>query len=200
MTDGTAFCTKCGAKMAPVATTGGAAAAPAPQAKSSSGLKVVLIIFGVLAVICVIGIGALVGGAYFLKHKVESSVKTDSTGKVTSVDLGGLKIDASKDASAVAAKLGVEVYPGAKPENEGASSVTIGGVSTAHAQFTSDDSLDDVFHFYQEKYPNANLAENDNDKTLMQGSEDKELLTIGVTKDPEGKTLIHITRITKGVR
>jgi len=200
--DGTTFCTKCGAKMAgPVATAGGAAAAPAPQAKSGgSGLKIVLIILGVLVVIAMLGVGALVGGAFFIKHKVENAVKTDAKGNVTSVNIGGAKIETLKDPQLVAQKLGVEAYPGATPEEQGASSMTIGGVTTAHAQFTSDASIDDVFNFYKEKYPNANVAENDNEKTLMQGTEDKELLTIAVQKDGEGKTLIHITRITKGVR
>src|SRR3569832_1322920 len=111
MTDGSPFCTKCGAKMAggAVSTGGGTAAAPAPQAKSGgSGLKVVLIVSGVLAVICVLGIGAVVGLGFFLKHKVEQSVKTDTHGNVTSVNFGGVQLDASKDASAVAAQLGVE--------------------------------------------------------------------------------------------
>jgi len=203
MADGSPFCTMCGAKMAggAVPAGGGAAAAPAPQAKSGgSGLKVVLIVLGVLAVICVLGIGAVVGLGFFVKHKVEQSVKTDARGNVTSVNFGGVKLDASKDASAVAAKLGVEVYPGAKAESQGASSLTIGGVTTSHAQFTTDASVDDVFNFYKAKYPNANFAENDNDKTLMQGSEDKELLTIGVQKQEDGTTILHITRITKGVR
>lgn len=203
MTDGSTFCTKCGAKMTTgaVSTGGGTAAAPAAQAQSGgSGLKVVLIILGVLAVIAVLAVGALVGGAVFLKHKVEQGVKTDSRGNVTSVNLGGLKLDATKDASAVAAKLGVEVYPGAKAERQGASSLTIGGVTTTHAQFTSEASVDDVFNFYKEKYPSANVAENDTEKTLMLGSEDKELLTIGVQKQEDGTTILHITRITKGVR
>lgn len=204
MTDGTAFCTKCGAKTAAagaVSAGAGTAAAPAPQAQSGgSGLKIVLIVLGVLAVIAVLAVGALVGGAFFVKHKVEQAVKTDTKGNVTSVDFGGVKLDASKDARAVAAKLGVEVYPGAKAESEGASSLTIGGVTTSHAQFTTDASVDDVFNFYKAKYPTANFAENDNDKTLMMGSEDKELLTIGVQKQEDGTTILHITRITKGVQ
>lgn len=199
MADGTAFCTKCGAKMAPVATAGGAAAAPAPQpAKSDGGgaLKIILIVFGVIAVL---GIGAVVTGGLFVKKMVTDSVKTDSSGKVTSVNIGGTKIEALKDSRLVAQKLGVEVYPGAIANDQSASSMTIGGVTTTHAMFTSDASIDDVFNFYKEKYPDANVAENDNDKTLMQGSEDKELLTIAVRSGSEGKTLLHITRITKGM-
>ena len=195
MADGTAFCTKCGAKMAaPVATAGGAAA---PQAKSSNVLKIVLIVF---AVICVLGIAGVGVVGFLAKRYVDHAVKTDSSGAVTSVNIGGTKIETLKDSRLVAQKLGVEVYPGATAEDQGASSMTIGGVTTTHAMFTSDASVDDVFNFYKEKYPSANIAENDNDKTLMQGSEDKELLTIAVTKNPEDKTLIHITRITKGVR
>jgi hypothetical protein len=199
MADGTAFCTKCGAKMAPVATTGGTAAAPAPQAKSSSGLKAVLIIFGVLAVICVIGIGAMVGGVFFLKHKVESSVKTDSKGEVTSVNIGGLKVDASRDGAAITNKLGVEIYPGAEPIANKASSTTFGGLTQMHAQFTSEGTVDDVFNFYKEKYPQANIVENADSKTLVQGSEDKELLTI-IVRDEGGRTVLHITKMTKSAQ
>jgi len=200
MADGTAFCTKCGAKMAPVATAGGAAAAPAPQpAKSNGGgaLKIILIVLGVIAVL---GIGAVVVGGLFVKKMVTDSVKTDSTGKVTSVNIGGTKIEALKDPRLVAEKLGVEIFPGARPQQQGASSVSIGGVSTTHAQFICDAPVDDVFNFYKEKYPDANTAENDSDKTLIQGSEDKELLTISTRKQEDGTTLLHITRMTKGVQ
>jgi hypothetical protein len=202
MTDGSTFCTKCGAKMAPgaVSTGGGAAAAPGPQTKSGgSGLKIVLIIFGVLALIAVLAVGALIGGAYFLKHKVEQSVKTDAKGDVTSVNIGGLRIDASKDGAAIISKMGVDIYPGAVAVPNTASSATIGATTNMHAQFTSEASVDDIFNFYKEKYPQANVFESPDSKTIVQGSEDKELLTI-IVKDEEGRTALHITKMTKGVR
>jgi hypothetical protein len=168
MADGTAFCTKCGAKMAaPVATAGGAAAAPAGPIKiepksSGLGLKIILITFGAIAFLGIAGI-ATVG--FLAKRYADTAVKTDASGKVTSVSIGGTKIETLKDSRLVAQNLGVEVYPDATADDQSASSMTIGGVTTTHAQFTSDASIDDVFNFYKEKYPNANVAENDNDKT-----------------------------------
>lgn len=190
--DGTAFCTKCGAKMAPGAATGGPAAVPA---KSGSALKIILIVLGV---ILVVGMVVMIAGGLFVTHTLKEAVKTDDRGNVSSVNIGGTRIETVKDPAQVAAKLGVDVYPGAEAVGDGAGSMTIGGVTTTHAQFATNDSPDDVFAFYKTKYPNANLAEQGDDKTLMVGSEDKELLTVGVTR-PEGeKTQIHITKITKG--
>jgi hypothetical protein len=201
MSDGVAFCTKCGAKMAapapPVATTGAAAAAapaPAQQQNSGGALKIVLIVFAVIAVLAV---GGATVGFFFLKRAVNKAVTTDSSGTVTSVNIGGTKIETLKDSRLVAQKIGVEIFPGAEADNEGSSSMTIGGVTTTHAQFSSSASADEVFEFYKAKYPNANMMDQPESKTLMQGSEDKELLTINVTAE-EGKTLIHVTHIIKG--
>lgn len=195
MNDGSAFCTKCGAKMAPAASVGGGtAAAPAPEKKSGSALKIILIVLGV---ILVIGMGAVVAGGLFVRHLVKSSVSTDASGNVTSVNIGGNKIQALKDSALVAREMGVEVFPGATPEDNAASSITLNGVSTTHAQFTTTASMDEVFDFYKTKYPDAQMIDQPESKILMRGSEDKELLTINVTTQDE-KTLLHITRITKG--
>jgi hypothetical protein len=197
MADGSTVCTKCGARMAPVPPGAGTAAAPGAAPQSSGGaLKVILIVLGVILALCVAG---GIGGVIFLRHFVKSRVHTDRAGNVTSVNLGGTKIETLKDPKLVADKLGVDVYPGAQVVDNQASSVTIGGMTTAHAMFTSNDSVKDVFSFYKQKYPDANVTseQSEDERTLVQGSEDSELLTIQVRKEDE-KTAIHITRITKG--
>jgi Tfp pilus assembly major pilin PilA len=201
MNDGLAFCTKCGAKMAAVAppavaTSGGAAAAAAPaqQQKSGGALKVVLIVIAVIAVLLV---GGLAVAGYMVKRAVTNAVQTDSSGNLTSVNIGGTKIETLKDSRLVAQRLGVEIFPGAEADDTNSSSMTIGGVTTTHAQFSTSASPDEVFEFYKGKYPNANVIDQPESKTLMEGTEDKELLTINVVPE-DGKTLIHLTHITKG--
>jgi hypothetical protein len=200
MSNGLAFCTKCGAKMAapapPVATAGPASAAPAPvqQTSGDGALKIVLI---VIAVIAVLAVGGATVGFFLLKRAVNHAVKTDSSGTLTSVNIGGTKIETLKDSRLVAERLGVDIYPGAEADDSNSSSMTIGGVTTTHAQFSTSASPDEVFEFYKGKYPDANVIDQPESKTLMQGSEDKELLTINVVPE-DGKTLIHVTHITKG--
>jgi hypothetical protein len=197
MADGSTVCTKCGAKMAPVPSGAGTAAAPGAAPKSSGGaLKIILIVLGVILVLCVAG---GIGGMIFLRHFVKSRVHADRAGNVTSVNLGGTKIETLKDPKLVADRLGVDVYPGAQVVDNQTSMVTIGGMTTAHAMFTSNDSVEDVFNFYKQKYPDANVTSErgEDERTLVQGSEDSELLTIQVRKEDE-KTAIHITRLTKG--
>jgi hypothetical protein len=197
MAEGSTICTKCGAKMAPVQGGASASAPVAAPAKSGGALKVILIVLGVIMVLCV---AAGIGGIIFVRHVVKkASVHTDSKGN-TSATIPGLgSVQTLKDSREVAEKMGVDVYPGAEVVDNQATSMTIGGMTTAHAMFTSDASVDDVFSFYKQKYPDANVtSEQGNDeRTLVRGSEDNELLTIQVRREDE-KTAIHITRITKG--
>lgn len=197
MADGSTVCAKCGAKMAPVPTGSSSAAVQGAAPQSSGGaLKIILIVLGVIMVLCVAG---GIGGMLFLRHFVKSRVHTDRAGNVTSVNLGGTKVETLKDPKLVADKLGVDVYPGAQVVDNQASSVTVGGMTTAHAMFTSNDSVEDVFNFYKQRYPDANVTseQSEDERTLVQGTEDSELLTVQVRKEDE-KTTIHITRITKG--
>lgn len=197
-----AFCTKCGAKMqsvAPAASVGGgAAAAPAPQQQQqpagsgSSFLKIALITVGVIIVLV---IGGITVAGFMIKKAVTSAVQTD--GKSTTVNIGGLKLETLKDSKLVAEKMGVDVYPGATPEDSGAGSITVGGVTTTNAMFKTTASMDEVFDFYKAKYPDANASDTPEAKMIMQGTQDKELLTINI-REENGETAILITHIVKG--
>jgi Tfp pilus assembly major pilin PilA len=180
----------------PVAVTGGAAAAAAPAqpAKSSNVLKIVLI---VVAVIAVLAIGGMAVAGYMVKRAINNAVKTDSSGTVTSVNIGGTKIETLTDSRHVAEKIGVEIFPGAQAQNDGAGSFTIGAITTTHAQFSTSASPDEVFEFYKGKYPDATIFDQPESKMLTQGTEDRELLTINVAPE-DGKTMIHIQQVTKG--
>lgn len=204
MNTASAFCTQCGAKMqsvAPAASVGGgAAAAPAPQQQpqpASSGsnfLKIALITVGVIIVLV---IGGITVAGFMIKKAVTNAVQVDASGKATSVNLGGLKVETLKDSKLVAEKMGVDVYPGATPQDEGAGSITIGGVTTTNAMFKTTASPDEVFDFYKAKYPDANVSDTPEAKMLMQGTQDKELLTIHV-REENGETVIQITHMVKG--
>ena len=142
-------------------------------------------------------VGGIAVAGFMIKKAVTNAVQTDASGK-TKVNLGGLQVETLKDPKLVAERMGVEVYPGATADESGASSsITVGGVTTTHAQFKSTDPIDQVFEFYKSKYPDANAIDNPDSKMIMQGTQDKEMLTINITEE-NGETAILITRLTKG--
>jgi hypothetical protein len=62
---------------------------------------------------------------------------------------GQVTVNGTIDAS----KLGVPVYPGAKPNNQGSLSVNSAKGSAAYAGFSTDDSFDKVYQFYKSQLP-----------------------------------------------
>ena len=185
------FCIKCGAKQAAVAVGGGAAAAPsrAPQAGSNTVLKIVLIVVGAIVVL---GCLATVGG-FLLLRKVAKDSKVaiaDSKGEARVVTPFGT-VETSKDAGAIAEKLNVEVYPGAKAL-EGGSEVETMGIHAVTAHFETSDPPDEVAKFYREQYPKAIYTAAEGEHTLVVGDHRSKggMITIHV-KAEDGKT--HLT-------
>jgi hypothetical protein len=199
MDPASAFCTKCGAKTeAPPpltsATTASAAAAPAP-AKSGGALKIVLIVLGVIFVLGITVVGGLI---YMGKRMVDSAIQTTDDGKVTKVETPFGKFESSKDVKEVMEKIGVEVYPGATPVEDGTSSTAFGEVEITGAQFRTAATVDEVMEFYRGKYPDSQYVDLGSSKMLSMGDPEKSHVVINVSRDDgETETGIQISKTAK---
>src|SRR5208282_517290 len=192
----TKFCNKCGAAIA-----GGApaAAAPPPVAPSpaggSSALKVVLIVIAVIVGIGVLGITTIVFVGY---HIAKTAHVTQEGGKVK-VDTPFGTFSANDPDEAVR-ELGVEVYPGAQVQKNGAASITVGGMHTVTANFESSDSADQVCAFYKSKFPTATVTSSDRNRcsivSNVVSSAEKNSITINVEASGDGAKF-QIANISK---
>ena len=200
------FCTKCGAAVtgsgqaaagAGAAATGGGAAAaaakpamagPAASAPSSGGgaLKVVLMVFAVIVGIIVLG-GAIIGfGAWRLVRSSHIEAGKDQARIVTPFGT----VESNTNMTTALKKLGVDVYPGARPLPGGAA-VSMGAMSTVTAQFETPDSPDLVEAFYKARFPRSNINVSDqNQRTMVFATPGKGMMTIVI--EPQGN-MTHIT-------
>ena len=203
------FCTSCSAAMEPTAQvcpacgkavggTAPAAAAPAapPQKSGGSALKVVLLILGgfVLLGFFVIGVAA------FMAYRLAKDTRVEQTS-------GGAKVETpfgtvettNEDAAAIAQKVGVEVYPGARPL-PGSASVNVGGMRTATAMFESDDPPGKIEEFYRKQFPHAHVSsqrdEGGTRSVLMVG--DKESWTTITIEGHEGGSKFTLASVESG--
>src|SRR5262245_23414409 len=103
---GAKFCPKCGKGLPE--TSAGMAPPPAP-AKSSSGLKIVLIVGGVVVLLFVVGvaISAFVGWRVFHSTRV----RQDNGNVKVETPFG--TVESNTDSGTAVRDLGVDVYPGA---------------------------------------------------------------------------------------
>ena len=169
------FCTKCGASVTGAASatpaSGGlaaaakpAAAAPAPTAPPSGGgaLKAILIVVAIIIGVIVLG-GAVIGfGVWRIASR--SHVEAGKNGARIETPFG--TVESNADTSAALRKLGIDVYPGARPLPGGAA-VSMGSMSTVTAQFETPDSPDLVEAFYKARFPRSNINVNDENQRSM---------------------------------
>jgi zinc ribbon protein len=157
--------------MAPVA------AAPAQPAKGGSAVKIVLVIAGVFVLLIVMAVAALIYVGYRAK-------------KALNVNMSATEGSAAQ----VAANLGVEAYPGAKPLKGSGATFSLGGVTVGGAQFETSDPVATVSDFYRAKYPNSTFSsDNQNDQSLVVSS-DKGFVTISIA-ERAGRTRITVSRM-----
>ena len=163
-----AFCTSCGATMEASASVcpscgkaiGGAtapqpaAAAPAPAKSGGGALKVILIVLGGIFLLIFLVIALALGGAYYVAK--QSHVEQGPGGAKVETPFGTVETT-NEDSAKIAEKMGVEVYPEAKPLPGGAS-VSLGGMHSATVMFESDDPPEKIEEFYRKQFPNANVS------------------------------------------
>ena len=159
LAEGTKFCSKCGAAItgAPAATPQPIAPGPPPSSGSSSALKVVLIIVGVIVLIGVLGV-ATIG---IIGYRIAKNAKVSQKGDDVKIETPFGNMETSSDPQKTAEDLGVEIYPGAQVQKAGAASVTFGSIHTVTANFESSDSVDKVCDFYRSKFPGATVQSSD---------------------------------------
>lgn len=209
--DGVKFCTSCGAAQtstsqpavspaAPASAAATAAAAPAaataqPAPKKGSGLKIVLIVLGIIFALILLVIVGVVGTGVYFAHKLKQSVNVTQNGDTATISTPMGEIGGSTDTDKVLEQLGSDlIYPGATPLKEGTSSGTFAGITAVNAFFESSDSVDQVAEFYHSKYPKATLAGSAPEGRTLIFNTDKGTVTV-VVKEDAGKTKITVSRI-----
>jgi hypothetical protein len=200
MEAGAKFCPKCGA--AAVVTTApvpsmpvsSGSTVPAAPAQGSGALKVILIVLAV-----VIGLGILgVGVTAFFIHRAVSRFHMENRDGNVHVDTPFGTVDSTQDPAEAARNVGVDLYPGATVAKNGSANMTIGSMHTATVELDTSDSPSAVNDFYKSKLPNANVMSGQGDHyTIMSG--DKNNMTTISIEPRDGKTRIHIAKITRGM-
>jgi hypothetical protein len=203
ITQGTRFCSKCGA---PILASGFASSSPAtppapvpgtapvqtPPQGGGNALKVVLIVIAVVVVIGALCIGALTFVGLHLARKSHVTQEGDHV----KVETPFGTMESSKDPEQVVKNIGVDIYPGAEVQKDGAASATFGNLRTVNADFESSDSVDKVCAFYRSKFPNANVSTSDENHCTIISNVSPNVITINV--DPKGDgSRFHISSVTK---
>jgi hypothetical protein len=175
----------------PAAATPAPAAAPAAApAKSGGGtLKVILLVMGGLALLIVVFAVLGLGAAYYVAKR--SHVEQGPEGAKVETPFGSVETT-NQDSAKIAEKLGVEVYPGARPLPGGAS-VSVAGMHTASVMFESDDPPEKIEEFYRKQFPKATVTSQRGDSgthiALMMGSHDK-WTTITIEGQENGSKIV----------
>jgi hypothetical protein len=191
LTPGTKFCNQCGASVS-ASPASAPSAIPAPPAKGGSALKIVLI---VVAVIIGLGVFAVAGFSYFVYHIAKNS-HVRQEGNNMKVDTPFGTIESSQDPEKVSKNLGIDIYPGAQMQKNGAVESTFGKMHTMTAIFETSDSADQVCGFYKSRFPNAAAANTFSSNCSFVSNDSKNMITMNV-QSIGGTTRIQITSITK---
>jgi hypothetical protein len=204
---GTRFCNKCGAAVlasspAPAVTPPAAAGSvPVPSTPSAGSpaptsgggaLKAILIVVGVIILVGILGLTSLA----FIAWRVAHRTRVRHEGNNVKVETPFGTVQTTNDPQMAARNLGVDIYPGAQVLQEGATSMTFGGVHTASLNFESTDSLDKVCGFYKPKFPNAMVMSTDANQCTIVSNDQKNMITINIKAEGD-KTRIVITNVSK---
>jgi flagellar basal body-associated protein FliL len=190
---GTKFCNKCGATVASTPGVSSAAAPPVPPPTGgSSALKIILIVVAVIVLIGILGI-ATVG---IIGYRIAKSSRVSQNGDHVKVDTPFGSVETSKDPDQAAKDLGVDLYPGAEVQRNGASSVSMGSMHTVTALFESSDSPDKVCSFYKSRFPGAMVTTSDRNRCTIVSNNQRNMITINVESSGEGARL-QITNVSK---
>jgi zinc-ribbon domain len=185
LTEGAGFCSQCGTPVAapPRRSTASAGSAPAtPAPTGSSGLKTLLIVVGAIALIGIFSIVALT----FVGLHIARRTRVTRDGEHVRVETPFGRVEASKDPEQAAKNLGVDIYPGADLQNDGASTASVAGIRTTTANFESGDAADKVCGFYQSKFPNSRVSTSDRNRCTIVSDERGNMITVNVESNGDG--------------
>src|ERR1700726_2644612 len=92
--------------------------------------------------------------------------------------------------------LGVDLYPGAEVQRNGASSASFGGIRTVTAVFETSDAPDKVCGFYKSRFPGAMVTTSEQNHCTIVSNDKKNMVTINVEASGDN-TRLQITNVTK---
>jgi flagellar basal body-associated protein FliL len=197
LTAGTKFCNKCGAavagSVASASPTAPAPVTPAPTRGGSSALKIVLIVIVVILVLGIIGVTAV----SIIGYRIAKGTRVRQNGDNVNVVTPFGSVQTTKDPDQAAKNLGIDLYPGAEVQKDGASSATFGSIHTVAANFQSSDSVDKVCNFYKERFPAAMVTSSDENHCSIVSNDSKNMVTINVEPSGSGSRF-NITNVSKG--
>jgi hypothetical protein len=191
---GTKFCNKCGAAVpAGIAISGATSTAPATAPTGgSSALKVILIVVAVIVLVGILGI-ATIG---IVGYRIARSSRVSQNGDHVKVDTPFGSVETSKDPDQAAKDLGVDLYPGAEVQRNGASSASFGGIRTVTALFEISDAPDKVCSFYKSRFPGAMVTTSEQNHCTIVSNDKKNMITINVEASGDN-TRLQITNVSK---
>jgi hypothetical protein len=189
LAEGAGFCSKCGtaiagAAPAPRMSPASSAAPPAtPAPTGNSGLKTLLLVGGAIVLIGIFGVIALT----FVGLHMARRTRVTQDGEHVRVETPFGRVEASKDPEQAAKNLGVDIYPGAEVQSDGASTATVAGIRTTTANFESSDAADKVCGFYQSKFPNSRVsASADRNRCTIVSEEHGNMVSVKVESRGDG--------------
>lgn len=178
------FCSRCGATTGASGTSQSTAIPPSvPAARGgSSAVKVVLIVVGVIVLLGGIGIASLA----FIAVHVARNARVSRQGEHVKVETPFGNVEASRDPDKAVQNLGVDVYPGAEVQKNGASITTFGNNRAVNVVFQSSDSADKVCSFYRSKFPTSKVSSSSQGHCTIVSNDANNMITIGVGSHGEG--------------
>ena len=193
ITQGTRFCNQCGA---PIPASGFPSSTPtpapsmptptptqtAPPQGGSNALKVVLIVVGAVIVIGILAVGALT----FVGIHIAKRAREHQDGERVKVETPFGTVESTKDPDQAAKNLGIDIYPGAEVQKDGASSSVFGNMRTVTANFESSDSVDKVCSFYKARFPNATVSTSEENHCTIVSTAPPNVTTINVESRGSG--------------
>ncbi|MGA8342215.1 MAG: zinc ribbon domain-containing protein [Candidatus Sulfotelmatobacter sp.] len=193
---GTKFCNKCGAAVAVGASSPGVTSTAPPPAPAPTGggsaLKVILIVVAVIVGIGILGI-ATVG---IIGYRIAKSSHVSQNGDHVKVETPFGSVETSKDPDQAAKDLGVDLYPGAQVQRNGASSAAFGGIRTVTAMFETSDAPDKVCSFYKSRFPGAMVTTSDQNHCTIVSNNQKNMITVNIQASGD-TTKLQITNVSK---
>lgn len=191
---GTKFCNKCGAAASAVPTAPSPTSMAPPPAPTggSSALKVILIVVAVI-----VGIGILVIATIgIIGYRIASRSHVSQNGDHVKVETPFGSVETSKDPDQAAKDLGVDIYPGAEVQRNGASSASFGGIHTSTAVFQSNDPPDKICSFYKSRFPGAMVTSSEQNHCNIVSNNQRNMITINIAANGD-ITKLQITNVSK---
>lgn len=191
------FCSRCGATIGASVAPGASpsvpvAPTPPPPRGGNSAVKTVLIIVGVIVLLGGLGIASL---TFVALHFARNS-HVSQEGDHVKVETPFGSVETSKDPDKAVQDLGVDVYPGAEVQKNGASTATFGSMRTVTAAFETSDSVDKVCSFYRVKFPASKVATSSQRHCTIVSNDPNNMITVNVESSGDGSRF-QITSVIK---